>query len=145
VTIDLQSSTASGTATVGLWIDGNNNGTFEATDYFPFAGLTVGVVNTRQITVPLTGYTIGNPLFVRVRAFDPASLPGGSLDQLDYLGYANNGEVEDYRWLFSPTAITLDSLSARNNTLATPLVVIASTFLLTLGGFLLIRRKQTHG
>jgi hypothetical protein len=50
---------------------------------------------------------------VRVRAFDPANLPGGSLDAGDFVGFATNGEVEDYRWNFGPTAVRLSSMAAR--------------------------------
>jgi hypothetical protein len=51
-------------------------------------------------------YTTGRSLSVRFRLYsgDPlAPTPNG---------YTNGGEVEDYYWLFSPTAVTITSLKA---------------------------------
>lgn len=115
LTLDLQGSTASGLADVGIWIDWAGNGVFEPADFFAFPGLTVGSVNTVQVSVPDSGiYSTGSTLNVRVRAFDPASLPGGSLDESDSAGEASNGEVEDYQWAFGPTAVRLSRFGARS-------------------------------
>jgi hypothetical protein len=115
INLDLQGATASGLVDVGFWIDWNGNGVFAASDFFPFSGLAAGAVNTVQISVPASGvYTVGNPVNVRVRAFDPASLPGGSLDVSDHQGLAANGEVEDYQWHFRPTAVSLAGFRARS-------------------------------
>jgi LPXTG-motif cell wall-anchored protein len=51
-----------------------------------------------------------------------------------------NGEVEDYQWTFSPTAITLTNLSARSEA-NTALAGVAGLLLLT-GAFILIRRRK---
>ncbi|GMQ79016.1 MAG: hypothetical protein BMS9Abin02_1566 [Anaerolineae bacterium] len=114
IEVDLQGLTTSGLADVGIWIDWNNDGDFgDSSEFFAYSGLTVGSVNTIQITVPGAGtYTVGDSVFVRVRAFDPASIPGGTLDAADLVGLALNGEVEDYLWGFKPTAITLNSFQA---------------------------------
>ena len=106
--IDLQGSTASGTADVGVWIDWNGDGDFYLEDFFSCTGMAAGVVGTCQITVPGSSvYTVGQPVNVRVRAFDPASLPGGSLSAGDLTGLVTNGEVEDYQWSFRPTSVGL--------------------------------------
>ena len=130
VNIDLQGSTGSGQADVGVWIDWGGDGVFDpATDFFTCSSLTVGIVNACQITVPGAGiYTVGSTLNVRVRAFDPASLPGGNLDAGDQVGLSTNGEVEDYQWEFSPTAVTLVGFSAR-----APASVLAAFLMLIVG------------
>ncbi len=132
IVIDLQGSTGSGTSDVGVWIDWNNDGTFDpASDFLPFSGLTVGVTNTVQITVPDSlVYTVGDSLYVRVRAFDPASLPGGSLDAGEYLGLASNGEVEDYFWQFTPTNVRLTVIQASVLPISPNWLVIAGWALL---------------
>jgi hypothetical protein len=113
IVLDLQGTTPGGLVDVGIWIDWNHNGMFEGSDFFNFPGLNAGSENTVQITVPDAGtYQSTSTVNARVRAFDPASLPGGSLDAGDYLGAAANGEVEDYQWSFGPTAITLTALTA---------------------------------
>lgn len=57
-------------------------------------------------------YVTGTPLYVRCRLFPTNGIPGGTLTQDDYVGYAPGGEVEDYRWTFTPTAVTLSELQA---------------------------------
>lgn len=118
IQINVGGTTDSGTGDLGVWIDWNGDGTFDpSTDFFSFSGLATGTATTVSLVVPdSTIYTVGSYLNVRTRIFDPSSLPGGSLDAADYLGLAVNGEVEDYRWTFTPTSVTLVNLSATTNT-----------------------------
>ncbi len=144
VYLDLQGSTASGQADVGMWIDWNGDGDFtDADEFFSYSGLTVGSVNTVQVTVPGSSeYTVGHDLFVRVRAFDPANLPGGSLDSGDYVGLASNGEVEDYFWRFGPTAVTLEVLQAVSGGGWNTALLVALLGVLSLTTAGLVRRKR---
>jgi uncharacterized repeat protein (TIGR01451 family) len=115
IQIDLSTSIFGGTAAVGIWIDWNNDQVFDpTTDFYPCTDLTTGGIRACPIEVPGSGvYTVGHTVFARVRLFDQAHLPGGSLDAGDSVGLANNGEVEGYEWQFSPTAVTLVDLSAQ--------------------------------
>jgi hypothetical protein len=134
IDIDLGGSTVSGLADVGMWIDWNNDGIFGSGEFYAFSGLTAGSLNTVQLTVPGSSvYTVGTPVNVRVRAFDPASLPGGSLDGGDYVGPAANGEVEDYQWNFGPTAISLVNLSAGTGGSSLTLLWIGASLAVLLG------------
>ena len=131
LSIDLQGSTASGESDVGIWIDWNQDNVYSAGEFFAYEGLTVGTINVVQVHVPDSSvYTVGHTLNVRVRAFDPANLPGGSLDASDSAGWADNGEVEDYQWTFGPTAITLKDFSAQNSKM--PMLVSLGLLLLVL-------------
>ena len=112
-TVNINLNIQGGSANVGVWIDWGGDGVFNpATDFFSFSGLPAGT-NVVQITVPNNSiYAVGRSVNVRVRAFDPANLPGGSLDAGDFVGLATNGEVEDYRWNFGPTAVKLSTMTA---------------------------------
>jgi uncharacterized repeat protein (TIGR01451 family) len=142
-TVDINLNVQGGAADVGVWIDWGGDGTFDpATDFFSFSGLPAGA-NVVQITVPNNSvYAVGRSVNVRVRAFDPANLPGGSLDAGDFVGFATNGEVEDYRWNFGPTAVTLNSLAARAEAGALPLLLMF--VLMGAGAVLLITWAKRH-
>ena len=105
------------------------------------------VRNTVQVTVPSNpDYLVNDqPLFVRVRAFDPSSLPGGTLDWTDFAGLANNGEIEDYSWNFSaPNSIALADVSARSLDLRWA-AALTGLLLVGAGFFFLLIRKQKNG
>ncbi len=118
IRINLQGSTASGNADIGIWLDWNGDNLFDsATDFFTCPGKAVGATAICVITVPGSEvYTTGNPVNARIRAFDPANLPGGSLDSGDFVGLAYNGEVEDYIFNFNPTAVVLEKFQVNNQT-----------------------------
>ncbi|MCP4426337.1 MAG: hypothetical protein GY803_17740 [Chloroflexi bacterium] len=81
------------------------------------------------------GVTPTNPIFLRVRL----STDGG----LGVIGLAANGEIEDYRHLFGPTAVRIQSLTAENAILTTTFIHIASLLMLSLLTlFLYARVKQ---
>jgi hypothetical protein len=142
-TVDINLNVQGGSADVGIWIDWGGDGVFDpATDYFSFAGLPAGA-NVVQIIVPDNSiYAVGRSVNVRVRAFDPANLPGGSLDASDFVGLAANGEVEDYRWTFGPTAVTLNSLTAYAATGDLPVLLVFG--LMGLGSLLIIAWAKRH-
>jgi uncharacterized repeat protein (TIGR01451 family) len=142
-TVSINLDVQGGAADVGVWIDWGGDGTFDpATDFFSFSGLPAGA-NVVQITVPNNSvYAVGRAVNVRVRAFDPANLPGGSLDAGDFVGFATNGEVEDYRWNFGPTAVTLNSLAARAEAGDLPLLLMF--VLMGAGAVLLIAWAKRH-
>jgi hypothetical protein len=134
----------SGNVDIGMWIDWGNDDAFNpGTDYFSFAGVPGGSVQTRSITVPGSGvYTVGNPVFARVRIFATGDAPGGSLDSGDYIGLSSNGEVEDYRWLFEPTAVTLVQANAsRDISVFLWIIALTVTFLAITTGIFFVKRE----
>lgn len=152
--INLKTSTFSGTAQAGIWIDWNGDGVFNpALDFIPCSAtvggaainMTTGSTYSCAIQIPLSPeYTAGaTPLNVRVRLFDTANFIGGSLDASDYAGLASNGEVEAYQWKFSPTSITLSDFSAHPVGTSPVWLALVSGLALMLGllGFFL-RRKH---
>lgn len=108
-TVDLSVTVNGGSGRVGAWLDFNNDGMFGPGEFFDLG--TVTGTQVVQVTIPNT-YVTGTTVGARFRAFDPSQLPGGSLDAGDFLGAAQNGEVEDYQWQFSPTAVVVNRLSA---------------------------------
>jgi hypothetical protein len=80
-----------------------------------------------------------SPVYLRLRASD------APLNENNHVGTLVNGEVEDYRVAFNPTAVTLSTLTANVQSSAMPLVVLA----LVLPGLLsattvIIRRRRTQ-
>lgn len=140
ITFDVQN--CSETADVAMWIDWDNNGTFEADEYYTFLDLACGAQHTVQITVPgPQDYTVGTTLSVRVRIFsDEDAAPGGSLDWGDFAGIAANGEVEDHTWDFGPTAISLTEFSASSPSARLLPILVAALVVLAAAGFILQRK-----
>lgn len=97
-TVHLNVTVAGGSGALGGWFDWNNDGDItDAGEFVNFGALSAG---TQQVALTIPSAWIGTPLYARLRLFDPAHIPGGSLDALDYLGFAQGGEVEDYYWTF---------------------------------------------
>lgn len=144
VGIDLTLNGSIPTGDVEIWIDWNGNGTFEASEFYTFSDLPANAATTVTVTVPSAGtYTVGNPLAIRVRLFDDTNnAPGGNLDASDFGGPAVNGEVEDYIWNFTPTAIFLEDISARTTAGFIPLVGVGLLLLLAVTAIVLLRRLQ---
>lgn len=111
--VNLIITTTGGTGRLAAWI--NWNGDTDISDPGEFVDLGNVVAGAGQVltlTIP-SSYAAGTDLYVRFRLFDPTALPGGSLDAADYLGSADNGEVEDYFWQFGPTAVGSHGLDVR--------------------------------
>jgi hypothetical protein len=126
------------------WVDWNGDGLFndsEDTDNLEYAirSVTVneGTVNyafdvpADEFQIPPGDSTPLQSYNVRVRLYETCSSgPTGA---------AINGEVEDYTFVFTPTAVTLKSLSATNqNTLWLAVLLVVITLLV---GSLLIWRN----
>lgn len=131
-------------ADVGMWIDWDVNGTFECSEFYSFLDLTVGANNVVQVTIPGAGtYNVGDPVHMRVRVFDDeTNAPGGSLECTDFGGAVENGEVEDYVWPFSPTAITLTDVSANPMSGYYPLLWLGLIILAAITAIALLRRGR---
>jgi extracellular elastinolytic metalloproteinase len=89
------------------WVDWNNNGVFETPgERIVDQAVTLGA-NSVVFSVPLS-YVTGASVQARFRLFD--SEPFGPLSNAAATGAAANGEVEDYAYAFTPTAISLQSV-----------------------------------
>jgi uncharacterized repeat protein (TIGR01451 family) len=89
------------------WFDWGGDGTFnQPEDQVVFGSLPAGTHHL-PLTVPLN-YTTGTTLYSRFRLYS-----GVQADPLP-TGASLNGEVEDYKWRFSPTAVTLTTFSAQS-------------------------------
>ncbi len=72
----------------------------------------------------------------------PADVAGNCLNGgIDYFGYIENGEVEDYIWGFTPTAVGL--IGFQTSTVALPWVMGVLVLALLTGLLLVVRRRQT--
>lgn len=137
--VQLVITVTNGSGVVGGWFDWNNDGDFtDAGEFINFGALSAGV-HTVSFTIP-NNYTTGQTVYARFRVFDPANIPGGALTAVDYQGGATGGEVEGYRWTFSPTAVTLSSLSVNS---ATPVFLLTGLLLLALATIFMARRRRS--
>jgi hypothetical protein len=141
LTVNLVVTVTGGSGRLAGWFDWNNNGAFDDAGSFHDFGDISGAGQSLNLTLPST-YVTGTQVYARFRLFDPASLPGDSLDAYDYVGAATNGEVEDYRWLFGPTAVTLRRLAAHPASGAHAGAAMAGLLVLGIGWLALLWRKR---
>lgn len=92
------------------WIDWNNDGNFAGANEQVLSdnSITNGLNRSRTITVG-NGYTTEQPVYARFRICESTGIcntPSASP--------VTNGEIEDYKWYFGPTAIVLSNLTARS-------------------------------
>ncbi len=105
--VDIQVTVGGNPGYLAAWFDWDNSGVFDTGELVDFGGLAVGT-HTLQVSVPGDGsYSTGNPLNARFRLYesDPMTVTPN--------GFTSGGEVEDYHWVFSPTAVQITHLSAR--------------------------------
>ncbi len=128
------------------WIDWNNNGVFESSEVIisrTLSGPTVGSQNL-SFDVPTTpnpacyNGDINQPCYARFRICGGV---GGARDCDSPTGLSKAGEVEDYAWGFSPTAVTLESLQAQPTTSPVLPVVLVGVSAAALIGVVLFARR----
>jgi hypothetical protein len=135
-TIDVAVVCPSGTCYLNAWVDWNEDGSFGAGEQV-FSDLAVSNgPNLLTFDVPAGTFVGSGPNVVLNARFRLYAGPTGGLAQPT--GYSGNGEVEDYQWIFTPTAITLKNISATTQT-STLLVMLAGVLLLAGGGYVLLR------
>jgi len=105
VTLDVE--VQGGTGYLAGWIDWDQDGGFAPTAELVVAQSIAVGANAITFTVPAT-YTTGTPLVARFRLY--ASAP----ENLAPTGPAEDGEVEDYDWMFTPTAVNLYGVTVIN-------------------------------
>jgi len=113
-TVTLNATITGGGGYLAGWFDWNNDGVFSAGEKAVAQNVVAGV-NSISLTVGPYNPNSNSALNARFRLYDSEPLfdPTG-IETPD--GAAAAGEVEDYAWSFSPTAITLQSVG-----LTTPL------------------------
>ncbi|MFM8321896.1 MAG: GEVED domain-containing protein, partial [Chloroflexota bacterium] len=97
---------ASGAGQLWGWFDWNNDGDFGD----PGEAVNLGSLSSGSQSVPLTvgsSYVVNHELYARFRLY-PTGYSGSYLP----FGLVDGGEVEDYYWTFSSTAVTLAELAA---------------------------------
>ena len=130
MTVSLNSDPGT-TAYFGIWIDWTLDGVFDA--FYSGSGTAPGNIDV-LIAVP-DDYANTN-VYIRVRAHD------APLGAADYQGTLVNGEVEDYIVRFSPTAVTLTSITATTQASMPLLAIILLTALVLFSTSVLIQRRQ---
>lgn len=139
-----------GAGCVYAWVDWNNDGFFDDSDdpgnlEYAIRSVTAsaGIANyqfdvpANQFLPPGTSNTDPNQSYnVRVRLYGSCSSgPTGA---------AFNGEVEDYTFTFTPTAVTLQSFSANQHTTTLWLAVLLVIVTLLAGSLLIWRNGRSH-
>jgi len=123
------------------WIDWNGDSDFVDTGEQIFNEITInnGSDITRTITVPDSSvYTVGDNVYARFRICQ-------STGQCNSPTITNvtNGEVEDYRWDFGPTALNIENLSVRiQSSTNWPLLFGISIILLIVTIYVLVKSRQ---
>jgi hypothetical protein len=132
------------------WIDWDQDGTFEEydavwdDDEYVIQNKTGSGTYTFDVPVDPSGKTF----YARFRVF-PKLSGGGCATQTPAIGdkvQYMSGEVEDYQWTFSPTAVTLTRLDATSVPSRSPIGVAAAvlavlTGSVAIGGVLMRRRR----
>ena len=93
---------------LGYWVDLNGDGDFADANEANQAPVTAG---TQTVYVNTTGVTLPSGIYARFRLYD-ANYSGAILPT----GLVGNGEVEDYWFDITPTAVTLASFRATGTT-----------------------------
>jgi len=119
------------------WIDWDRSGDFSgANEQIYNDNAVADGTQGRTVSVPASGYTQGDDVYTRFRVCR-------TLDTCDTPTATNvlDGEIEDYYWLFRPTAVTLTSLQAYA---AQPALVglLAAVTLAASGGLVFLRRRR---
>lgn len=119
---------------LAAWFDWDNNGTFDAGE--KAIGQTIPGAGTYTINLTVgAAFNPNVPLQTRFRfyAAEPTALsPTGTETPA---GAGTGGEVEDYNWLFSPTAIQLQSFSVNHISSGLLLGTAILLFLGLMGGY----------
>lgn len=110
--------TTTGNGCLDFWIDWNTDGDFDDASEHPLEDVYVTAGPTPfSLPVPAGTFDGTGPdreFFLRARLSPDASADGDCLDEqkIDLGGAVLGGEVEDYYWTFTPTAVTLQDLNA---------------------------------
>jgi len=140
-TVTLDVNVTGGSGYLVAWINWNSgsgagldNDFDDAGEMIDFGMLSAGA-HTLNLTIP-SSYVTGREVFVRFRLYQSAPTSPSSR------GVVYGGEVEDYYWPFTPTAITLREFNLRSNNGFSLLAILLAALLL-LSGLVFWRVRRT--
>lgn len=125
VSIDV---TASGDGYLACWFDWDNDGSFAVPSEQAVGQNIVAGTQTLNLTVG-AAFNNGGNLYVRCRLYPFTLAPEGVASPT---GQAIDGEVEDYLWQFSPTAVGLQSAGVNGLQTKVLVMVVGLVAFLTL-------------
>lgn len=110
-TVQIQATVTGSNGYLVAWFDWNNDGDFaDAGEQVNYGARSAGV-NTLNVNIPAS-YTTGQQVIARFRLY--SGVPGS----IASTGLVSGGEIEDYRWLFGPTAVSLSQQQTSHNSSA---------------------------
>lgn len=117
------------------WFDLDDDGVF---DIMISQAVLPGATNIVFDIPPgylVPGSTVG--IYARFRLFAATTEPA-----TDYTGIVTNGEVEDYFWSFSPTAVTLRGVMTNAGTVSSITYMFLAAVLMSLTALVIIRQRR---
>lgn len=130
-----------GTCRLNGWIDWNHDNDFADTNEHILTNFPVGNGTNPDLTFTIpSGTTVpGNIFNARFRVCQTNT---GLTGCNSLTGETTNGEVEDYQWSFSPSAVTMGPASTANTTSNNSIVITVGIVLLVGATSLIVRRKS---
>lgn len=132
------------------WLDYTDGTSYVSNGSFDQTGEQI--INNQPVSLGTNVFNFSLPLgaannatwYARFRLVNDTGTPGCA-DQsavTAYTGYMDSGEVEDYRWLFNPTAVDVVSLAAYPSLAVSPLVALPLVGIVLAGGLFAFKRRQ---
>lgn len=128
----------SGGGWLSCWMDWDGDGVFAAAAERAINTAVTEGINDINLTIPGSAPGLAN-LEARCRLYDSATEPFAPLVATP-TGAGTGGEVEDYNWSFSPTAITLQEIEVVGAA-AAPVAFLLAVILLGGGSAWMLRRR----
>lgn len=129
----------SGGGWLSCWMDWDGDGVFAAAAERAINTAVTEGINDINLTIPGSAPGLAN-LEARCRLYDSATEPFAPLVATP-TGAGTGGEVEDYNWSFSPTAITLQEIEVVGAA-AAPIILSLVVILLGMGSVWVLRRRM---
>ncbi len=133
-TVAISATVTGGSGDLYAWFDWDKDGTFSDEAAVSWTSLSEG---EHRLTLTVDSrYTTTQDLPARFRL-----VPAGASSP-SYSGGVTNGEVEDYIWTFSPTAVTLSDLKAALPGSGLPVVLLSAGLGIGCLGLLVTRKRR---
>lgn len=136
---------AGGPGCLSGWIDWNGDGTLTGANEIILNNILV-VTGTQTLTFNVPVSPADGTFYARFRLYAPDSAVQGQecTTTRTPTGFAENGEVEDYRWSFGPNAVSLSNLQA-SPAAVLPLAPLGLAALAGLGAMAALWAKRRRG
>ena len=125
------------------WVDWDGNGSFETPAELVLDQAVTSGINNLSIAIPVT-YVTGTSVEVRFRLYanEPVTPDLAPTSAAEPVGEVEDGEVEDYTWNFTTTAVDLNTFSGTGVGTSPILVIVTLLSAILLGFGLFIRRRR---